>query len=38
MTTVFIFGAGASHGAGEVSPQPPPLGRNLFEALVQWNK
>jgi len=30
-----LTGAGASHGAGSVSPRPPPLGGGLFEALVE---
>ncbi len=29
----FLFGAGASFGAGEISPGPPPLGAQLYDAL-----
>lgn len=32
---VVLFGAGASFGSGEVSPKAPPLGKDLFEALVR---
>lgn len=30
---VVLFGAGASFGAGEIVPRPPPLGYDLFPAL-----
>jgi hypothetical protein len=30
-----LFGAGASFGAGDVSPHPPPLGSQLYDTLVQ---
>ncbi|MEX0609038.1 MAG: hypothetical protein WD016_05375 [Balneolaceae bacterium] len=30
---VFLFGAGASFGSGNVYPTPPPLGNQLFNAL-----
>lgn len=30
---VVLFGAGASYGAGDTEPKPPPLGQDLFEAL-----
>jgi hypothetical protein len=30
---VVLFGAGASAGAGAVSPRPPPLGSQLFDVL-----
>jgi hypothetical protein len=33
MTTVFLFGAGASSGSGACRSKPPPLGRDLFAAL-----
>lgn len=32
--SLVLFGAGASRGAGSVAPDLPPLGRELFEALV----
>ena len=32
---VFLFGAGASHGAIGVTPYPPPLGCDLYEALAE---
>ena len=31
---VFLFGAGASHGAVGVLPKPPPLGKDLYDALA----
>lgn len=31
----FLFGAGASHGAGAVVPSCPPLGNQLYEALIE---
>jgi hypothetical protein len=31
---VILFGAGASHGAGHVQPQAPPLGADLYDALA----
>lgn len=31
--TVFLFGAGASFGSGQVDPCPPPLGGDLYAAL-----
>lgn len=31
--TVVLFGAGASYGAGHVTPRPPPLGGDLFPPL-----
>lgn len=33
MNIAVLFGAGASYGAGPVSPHEPPLGGQLFEAL-----
>jgi len=30
---IFLFGAGASFGSGQVDPCPPPLGYNLYPAL-----
>jgi hypothetical protein len=33
MTSLILFGAGASHGSGPVSPHPPPLGASLFAQL-----
>jgi len=30
-----LFGAGASHGAGDTLPVSPPLGRDLFPALAR---
>lgn len=33
MSSVFLFGAGASYGSGPCSPCPPPLGAQLFPAL-----
>lgn len=33
MSSLFLFGAGASFGSGPCSPGPPPLGRALFDAL-----
>ena len=35
--SVIIFGAGASYGAGEVLPYPPPLGNELFDKLVDFS-
>jgi hypothetical protein len=34
-TIVFLFGAGASFGAGGILPEPPPLGAHLFSILEQ---
>lgn len=31
---VFLFGAGASYGAGAILPESPPLGPQLYEALA----
>lgn len=31
---VFLFGAGASHGAGNIIPETPPLGSQLYSALT----
>jgi len=33
MKLAFLFGAGASKGAGAVLPHPPPLGAELYECL-----
>lgn len=33
MSSVFLFGAGASYGSGPCIPNPPPLGTQLFSAL-----
>ena len=33
MSSVFLFGAGASYGSGPCHPHPPPLGDRLFSAL-----
>jgi hypothetical protein len=38
MTTLFLFGAGASFGSGFSLPHPPPLGGDLFDALVKVSK
>jgi hypothetical protein len=38
VSTVFLFGAGASFGSGEVTPHPPPLGNGpdgLFRRMQQ---
>lgn len=35
MSSLFLFGAGASYGSGRCAPAPPPLGKDLFPALVQ---
>lgn len=32
---VFLFGAGASHGAGGILPEPPPLGSGLHSELAR---
>ncbi len=32
---VFLFGAGASYGAGSILPERPPLGKELFRELVR---
>lgn len=37
MTTLFIFGAGASFGSKKVFPYPPPLGKSLFEELLKFS-
>jgi hypothetical protein len=36
MSTVFLFGAGASYGSGECYPENPPLGFQLFDELQRW--
>jgi protoporphyrinogen oxidase len=36
MSTVFLFGAGASYGSGECYPKNPPLGPGLFAELQRW--
>jgi hypothetical protein len=36
MSTVFLFGAGASYGSGDCNPYPPPLGKHLFPKLQRW--
>jgi hypothetical protein len=33
MTSIFLFGAGASYGSGPCRPRPPPLGGQLFAEL-----
>lgn len=33
MSTVFLFGAGASYGSGDVKPEPPSLGPRLYAEL-----
>lgn len=33
MSSLFLFGAGASFGSGPCSPEPPPLGGALFDQL-----
>lgn len=33
MSSLFLFGAGASFGSGHCSPSPPPLGGALFDEL-----
>lgn len=33
MSSLFLFGAGASFGSGPCSPAPPPLGGDLFDEL-----
>src|SRR3990170_7499469 len=35
MTNVLLFGAGASFGAGDILPERPPLGRQLFGELAR---
>ena len=30
---LFLFGAGASYGAGDILPEKPPLGNQLYDAL-----
>lgn len=35
MTSLFLFGAGASFGSGPCRPHPPPLGGHFFAALRQ---
>lgn len=40
---IFLFGAGASYGAGEIIPERPPLGIQLFTELARiypgsWGK
>jgi hypothetical protein len=35
LSSVFIFGAGASYGSGPCYPSPPPLGKDLFSALAK---
>lgn len=35
MSSLFLFGAGASFGSGPCVPEPPPLGRDLFPALAR---
>lgn len=40
---LILFGAGASHGCGDILPEPPPLGRQLFDKLTHcyppsWGK
>lgn len=37
MSSLFLFGAGASYGSGPCSPGPPPLGRDLFKELRTLN-
>ena len=34
MAVIVLLGAGASFGSVGVKPCPPPLGNNLFDALV----
>lgn len=34
---LFVFGAGASFGAGRISPKRPPLGNELFAELQQFS-
>jgi hypothetical protein len=36
MSTMFLFGAGASYGSGDCSPYCPPLERDLFPELQRW--
>jgi hypothetical protein len=36
MSTVFLFGAGASYGSGDCSPNCPPVGPHLFPELQRW--
>lgn len=38
MSTLFLFGAGASFGSGFSLPHPPPLGSDLFSALLKVSK
>jgi hypothetical protein len=35
LSSVFLFGAGASHGSGPCYPAPPPLGKEFFAALAK---
>jgi hypothetical protein len=34
MRNVFVFGAGASYASADISPSPPPLGNQLFDAVL----
>jgi hypothetical protein len=34
LSSIFLFGAGASYGSGPCAPQAPPLGWQMFDALV----
>ena len=34
MSSIILFGAGASYGSLDVAPNPPPLGKDLFNALA----
>jgi hypothetical protein len=41
MSSVFLFGAGASHGSGDCYPEPPPLGNGtdgLFKKLQKQGR
>jgi len=38
MASLFLFGAGASTFGGPCSPEPPPLGQDLFAALQKVSK
>lgn len=35
MVSVVLMGAGASYGSGDATPEPPPLGKDLFRNLEQ---
>ena len=38
MTTLFLFGAGASYGSGHCHPKRPPLGVHLYQDLKRFSR